>query len=214
MRLTNNQTKVQGKAIIPTKEEKATTRMLWLLWKLYHIWVVSRETRSHWILNEANSPWETRCKKSWDQFEEYGSLSLRHVKQVSGKIKDHRLDKYKSNFQVRGQISGRDWHPLSHQHKDPSECQFYESESGCQFGDKCSFAHRQVEGQPHKKPKKGDDKSAVAIVKSVRQLSCVSQDIEAPKSSPIFTEEHKSLGTNSTSTFHKSYAASCKHPRE
>ena len=32
----------------------------------------------------------------------------------------------------------------------PPECRFYKSESGCTFGDKCSFAHRQVEGQPSK----------------------------------------------------------------
>ena len=38
----------------------------------------------------------------------------------------------------------------------------YPSESGCKFGDRCSFAHRQVEGQPSKKPKKDGDKSAVA----------------------------------------------------
>ena len=31
---------------------------------------------------------------------------------------------------------------------DPPECQFYKSESGCIFGDMCSFAHRQVDGQP------------------------------------------------------------------
>ena len=36
----------------------------------------------------------------------------------------------------------------------PPECQFYESESGCTFGAECSFAHRQVDGQPSKKPKK------------------------------------------------------------
>ena len=36
------------------------------------------------------------------------------------------------------------------------ECQFYKSESGCEFGDRCqfSFAHRQIEGQPSKTPKK------------------------------------------------------------
>ena len=43
-------------------------------------------------------PWKTRNKKSWDQFEEYGSLSLRYVEQVSGKRKDHRLEKYKSKI--------------------------------------------------------------------------------------------------------------------
>ena len=43
-----------------------------------------------------NKPGETRCKKSWDRFEEYDSLSLRYVKRVSGKRKEHRLEKYKS----------------------------------------------------------------------------------------------------------------------
>ena len=47
----------------------------------------------------------------------------------------------------------------------PPECQFHKTESGCRFGDKCSFAHRQVEGQPNKIPKKDGDKSAVAFCK-------------------------------------------------
>ena len=33
------------------------------------------------------------AKKSWDRFEEYDSLSLRHIKHVSGKAKDHRWEK-------------------------------------------------------------------------------------------------------------------------
>ena len=82
----------------PKKEEKATTRMQWLLRDLYLRWIVSRKTRSYWILKEANKPGETRCKKSWDRFEEYDSLSLRYVKQVSRKGKDHRLKKYKSKI--------------------------------------------------------------------------------------------------------------------
>ena len=36
---------------------------------------------------------ETRCKKSLDRFEEYDSLSLRYVKHVSRKRKDHCLEK-------------------------------------------------------------------------------------------------------------------------
>ena len=97
--------------------------------------------------------------------------------------------------------------------RPPSECQFYKSESGCKFGDKCSFAHRQVEGQPSKKPKKDGDKSAVAVLKDVRQLGCVFQD-RAAGIFIEFTEEHKSLGISSTSAIHKSCAALCKHPRK
>ena len=79
-------------------------------------------------------------------------------------------------------------------------------ESGCNFGDKCSFAHRQVASQPSKKPKKDGDKSAVAMLKDARQLGCAFQDTERPESSSI-------VRTNSTSTIHKSCSASCKHPR-
>ena len=57
--------------------------------------------------------------------------------------------------------------------------------SGCKFGAECSFPHWNVEEQPNKKPKKGNDKSAVAIVNGVRQLSCVSQDTEPPDSVAI-----------------------------
>ena len=67
----------------------------------------------------------------------------------------------------------------------PPECQFYKSEPGCKFGAECLFPHWKVEEQPNKKPKKGDDKSAVAIVKRVRQSSCVSQDAEPPESVTI-----------------------------
>ena len=69
----------------------------------------------------------------------------------------------------------------------PPECQFYKSESGCKFGDKCSFPHRKVEEQPE------GGKSAPATVKDVRQLGCVFQDTEPPESLSI-SEEHKVLG--------------------
>ena len=39
------------------------------------------------------------------------------------------------------------------------------TKSGCRFGEKCSYAHRQVDEQPSKRPKKNDDQSAVAMLK-------------------------------------------------
>ena len=77
----------------------------------------------------------------------------------------------------------------------PPECQFYTSESGCKFGDKCSFAHRLVEGQPGQKPKQDGDKSAVAILKDVRQLDCVFQSTSStvwvrPSHEPAETEKN------------------------
>ena len=56
------------------------------------------------------------------------------------------------------------------------ECLFYKTKIGCRFGEKCSYAHRQVDEQPTKRSKKNDGKSAVAMLKkndwheSVRQL--------------------------------------------
>ena len=47
----------------------------------------------------------------------------------------------------------------------PPECLFCKNESGCKFGEKCSYAHRQVDEQPTKRSKKNDDKSAVAMLK-------------------------------------------------
>ena len=67
----------------------------------------------------------------------------------------------------------------------PPECMFYKSEKGCRFGEKCPYAHRQVDEPPGKKSKKNGDQSAVAVLKNTRQLDCVIQDVEPPKSSSI-----------------------------
>ena len=75
----------------------------------------------------------------------------------------------------------------------PPECLFYKTKSGCRFGEKCSFAHRQVDEQPTKRSKKNDDKSAVAILKNTRKLGCVSQDMEPPKSSSILRKSSNIL---------------------
>ena len=47
----------------------------------------------------------------------------------------------------------------------PPEYLFYKTTSGCRFGEKCSYAHRQVDEQPSKRSEKNDDKSAVALLK-------------------------------------------------
>ena len=47
----------------------------------------------------------------------------------------------------------------------PPECLFYKTKNGWRFGEKCSYAHRQVDEQHSKRSKKNDDKSAVAMLK-------------------------------------------------
>ena len=94
------------------KEEKATTKMLWPLWKLYLNEVVCRKTRSHWILKEACSPGETRCKKSWDQFNEFTRSAPRQASigenkgPLLGKIHvtiPHQRSPYAMKFEDRSQ---------------------------------------------------------------------------------------------------------------
>ena len=75
----------------------------------------------------------------------------------------------------------------------PPECLFYKSEIGCRFGEKCSYAHRHVDEQPSKRSKKNGDKSAVAMLKSTRQLGCVFQVMEPPKSSSILRKSSNIL---------------------
>ena len=60
---------------------------------------------------------------------------------------------------------------------------------------KCAFAHRQVVEQPSKGSKKNGDKSAVAMLKITRQLGCVFQDMEPPKSSSILRKSSNILKT-------------------
>ena len=51
------------------------------------------------------------------------------------------------------------------------ECLFYKTKSGCRFGEKCSYAHREVDEQPSKRSKKIGDKRAVAMLKITRQVA-------------------------------------------
>ena len=54
-------------------------------------------------------------KKSWDRFEKYGSLSPRYVEHVSGKRKEHRLEKYKSNLKHQRSFCATKFEDRSHE---------------------------------------------------------------------------------------------------
>ena len=62
----------------------------------------------------------------------------------------------------------------------PPVCQNYKTQSGCRFGGKCSFLHREAERQPNRRTKNGGGKASVALVKNVKQLRCVFQDVGHP----------------------------------
>ena len=68
-----------------------------------------------------------------------------------------------SRWPCKGYLRGTCNNSFCERH--PPECLFYKNKNGCRFGEKCSFAHRQVDAQPTKWSKSNNDKSAVAILK-------------------------------------------------
>ena len=77
-----------------------------------------------------------------------------------GRSPSGRMSRWPCKNYLRGTCNNsscKRWHP--------PECLFYKSKNGCRFGEKCSFAHRQVDIQPTKWSKSNDGKSAVAMLK-------------------------------------------------
>ena len=77
-----------------------------------------------------------------------------------GKSPSGRTSRWPCKDYLRGTCNNsfcEKWHP--------PECLYYKTKSGCRFGEKCSFAHRQVDEQPMRRSKTNDDKSAVAMLK-------------------------------------------------
>ena len=79
-----------------------------------------------------------------------------------GKSPSGRMSRWPCKDYLRGTCNNsfcEKWHP--------PEFLFYKNKNGCRFGEKCSFAHRQVDAQPTKWSKSNNDKSAVALLKRV-----------------------------------------------
>ena len=81
----------------------------------------------------------------------------------------------------------------------PPECLYYKTKSGCRFGEKCSFAHRQVDAQPTKWSKSNNDKSAVAILKKEnwQEREPVTDECHDRTGKPV-RKSGKKLGQNSS----------------
>ena len=78
----------------------------------------------------------------------------------SGRSPSGRMSRWPCKDYLRGTCNDsfrEKWHP--------PECLFYKTKSGCRFGEKCSYAHRQVDEQPTKRSKTNNDKSAVTMLK-------------------------------------------------
>ena len=85
----------------------------------------------------------------------------------------------------------------------PPECLYYKTKSGCRFGEKCSFAHRQVDEQPTKRSKTNNDKSAVAMLKKEnwQERESVSDACHDRTEQPVKRSDKKLGQNSSTSVF-------------
>ena len=79
------------------------------------------------------------------------------------------------------------------------ECLYYKTKNGCRFGEKCSFAHRQVDAQPTKWSKSNNDESAVSILKKEnwQERESVSDSCH-DRTGKLVRKSGKKLGRNSS----------------
>ena len=102
----------------------------------------------------------TQPNPSPNSFMQQDERKTSRTRSPRGKSPSGRMSQWPCKDYFKGTCTNpfcEEWHP--------PECLFYKSERGCRFGEKCSYAHRQVEEQPSKRSKKNGDKSAVAILK-------------------------------------------------
>ena len=102
----------------------------------------------------------TPSNPSPNSFMQQNERKSSRTRRPRGKSPSGRMSRWPCKDYLKGTCNNsfcEKWHP--------PECLFYKTKSGCRFGEKCSYAHRQVDEQPTKRSKKNDDKSAVAILK-------------------------------------------------
>ena len=140
----------------------------------------------------------TQPNPSPNSFMQQNERNASKTRSPRGRSPSGRTSRWSCKDYLRGTCNNsfcEKWHP--------PECLYYKTKSGCRFGEKCAFAHRQVDEQSSKRSTKNDDKSAVTMLKkneyhhrtgqpfvnvyssNTRQLGCVFQDMEPPKSSSI-----------------------------
>ena len=111
-----------------------------------------------------------------------------------GKSPSGRMSRWPCKDYLRGT-----WNNSFCERWHPPECLYYKTKSGCRFGEKCSFAHRLVDGQPTKWSKSNNDKCAVAILKKEnwQERESVSDACHDRTGKPVRRSDKK-LGQNSS----------------
>ena len=129
---------------------------------------------------------------SQNSFMRHSERKPSRTRSPRGKSPSGRMSRWPCKDYLRGTCNNsfcERWHP--------PECLFYKNNNGCRFGEKCSFAHRQVDAQPTKWSKSNNDKSAVAILKKEnwQEREWVSDSCHDRTGKPV---SGKKLGQNSS----------------
>ena len=101
----------------------------------------------------------TQPNPSPNSFMQQDERKASRTRSPRGKSSSDRMSRWPCKDYLKGTCTNsfcEKWHP--------PECLFYKTKSGCRFGEKCSYAHRQVDEKPSKRSKKNDHKSAVAML--------------------------------------------------
>ena len=102
----------------------------------------------------------TQPKPSSNSFMQQNERKSSRTRSPRGKSPSGRMSRWPCKDYLKGTCTNsfcEKWHP--------PECLFYKTKSGFRFGEKCSYANRQVDEQPSKRFQKKDDRSAVAMLK-------------------------------------------------
>ena len=138
----------------------------------------------------------TQPNPSPNSFMQQDERKTSRTRSPRGKSPSGRMSRWPCKVCLKGtctnSFSGK-WHP--------PECLFYKTKSGCRFGEKCSYAHRQGDEQPGKRSKRmvtkvqllccrsmsydGAGRPVVYDSSNTRQFGCVFEDMESPRLSSI-----------------------------
>ena len=91
----------------------------------------------------------TQSNTSPNSFMQQNERNVSRTRSPRGKSPSGRMSRWPCKDYLKGTCNNsfcEKWHP--------PECLFYKTKSGCRFGEKCSYAHRQVDEQPSKDPKR------------------------------------------------------------
>ena len=153
-----------GNAVVNSGAKQREQRILGYCWQWESNWQCSRgDTCSFrdFVKKKNNVATRTQSNPSPNSFMQQNQSNASRTRSPRGKSST-------TGWNVSMTLEGLPWRNLQYsfcEKRHPPESLFYKIKSGCRFGEKCAFAHRQVDEQPTKRSKTKDGKSAVAMLK-------------------------------------------------